>query len=60
MCPRHLPPNHPYLRAADLPLAPVDICDAFAKVEAGIFGVVDAFDLDEGGVGVRVPLAYKS
>lgn len=58
MCPRHLAPDDPYLRAADLPLAPVHICDALAQVEAGGLWVVDTFDLDEGGVWVGVPLAW--
>jgi hypothetical protein len=57
VCPRHLAPHNLYLRATDLLLAPVDIGDALAKVEAGGFGVVDAFDRDEGGVGVGCPLA---
>ena len=57
MCPRHLAPDHPYLRTADLPLAPVDICDALAKVEGGVLSVVDTLDLDERCAGIGVPLA---
>lgn len=56
MRPRHLAPDYPYLRSSYLFLAPVDVCDALAEVELGRLGVVHAFDLDEGGVGVGVPL----
>lgn len=57
MCPRHFAPDHPDLRAPDLPLAPVDVRDALAQVEAGGLGVLDALDLDQAGVGVGVALA---
>ena len=57
MRPRHLPPYHSYLRAPDLSLAAVDICDALAEIEARGLGILYAFNLDEGGIGVGVPLA---
>ena len=57
MCPHDLAPNDAYLRAADLPLAAVDVCDALAQVEACGLGRVDALDLDERRVGVGVSFA---
>ena len=58
VCPRHFAPDDPYLRAADLPLAPVDVCDALAKVELCTFWVVYVIDFDEGGVGVGEPSGW--
>ena len=52
MRPRHFSPDHPYLRTSDLSLCPVDVCDALAEIELRALGVIHAFDLDEGGVGV--------
>jgi hypothetical protein len=57
MWPRHLAPDHPYLRPPNLLLAPVNICDFLAQVEVCGFWVVDALDLDERCVGVRVALS---
>ena len=57
MRPRHLAPYHPYLRAPNLSLPAVDICDALAEVETRGYWIIHAFDLDERGVGVGVPLA---
>ena len=57
MCPRNLAPDDPYLRASYLCLAAVDECDALAQIEFRCFRSIDAFDLDEGGVGVGVSLA---
>lgn len=57
MCPRNFSPYHSYLAPPNLPLPAVDVCDPLPQVEAGVFGVVDAFDLDEGGVGVGVAFA---
>jgi len=57
MWPRHLAPKHPYLRPPNLPFPVVHVRDLLAQVEGRGFGVVDAFDFDEGGVGVGVALA---
>ena len=57
MWPRHLAPKHPYLRPPNLPFPAVHVRDLLAQVEGRGFGVVDAFDFDEGGVGVGVALA---
>ena len=54
VCPCHLAPDDSYLGAADLPLAAVDVCDALAEIEGGVFRALHAFDLDEGCVGVGV------
>ena len=59
MCPRHFAPYHPYLGPSYLSLPTVDICYTLAQVEFGGVRVVDAFDFDEGGVGVGVPLMRK-
>lgn len=57
MCLGDLAPDHPYLRAPNLLLAAVDVCNALAQVEGCGARGVDALDLDEGGVGVGVTLA---
>lgn len=57
MWPSHLPPYHSYLRAPNLLLRAVDVCDALARVEGGGVLVSDVLDLNERGVGVGVPLA---
>ena len=55
--PGHLAPDDPDLGSSYLLLAAVYICDALAGVESRSFLVVDALDLDERGVRVRVALA---
>ena len=55
--PGHLAPDDPDLCASYLLLAAVNICDALASVERRSLLVVDALDLDERGVRVRVALA---
>ena len=52
MCPRHLPPYHPYLRASDLSLPTIHVRDALAEVERCGLLVVHILDLDDGGVWV--------
>jgi len=57
MRPRDLAPDDPYLRAPDLLLAPVNVCDLLAAVEVCSLRVIDAFDFDEGCAGVGVALS---
>lgn len=51
MRPGDLAPDDADLGATDLLLATVDVGNALAVVEGGGLGVVNALDLDEGGVG---------
>jgi hypothetical protein len=57
VCPRNLAPDHADLASSNLLLAAVDVCDALSEVEGCGLGVLDAFNLDEGGVWVGVALA---
>lgn len=47
----NLAPDHPDVGAADLTLGPVNESDLLAKVEVGGLGVVNTFNLHQGGVG---------
>ena len=57
MCSRDLPPNDSNVGPTDQLLDAIDVGDAFAEVELRRLGRVDAFDLDEGGVGVGISLS---
>lgn len=57
MRPGDLAPDDSDLRSSNFSLAPVNICDALAKVESRSLLVIDTLDLDERGVGVGVALS---
>ena len=54
--PRDTSPHHSDLGTGNLPLGLVDVSDTLSEVELSGLLVLNALDLDESGVGSRVPL----
>lgn len=49
-------PDNTDFRPLDFPLRPINICNALAEVELGVFLVDNTFYLNEGSVGAGVAL----